>query len=346
MSKLDQSEVSSKNNPFMTGYDTGLLSPFVPDTECSYKFDKGLITENWFASVEKLIKQVRPDMKVVLNMGDSSTSGWHSDYVYKDNRNPYAPFFRYPTYSDIVRQQGDLAVFNAGVPGYTSLQGSQYLKELLAVFAEYRQKIDYITLYFGNNDALHSSASDYQADLTQLIAQAKSTDVRVVAIKPLINYRWQPGLRSKKHLGEFAVALDVLQDLTIKSELAQAQVLFREQDYKQALEQDGVLPRLKAKHADAFDQVIAKAGVEVIDLQEQLGDGGAEYFIDYCHPNQQASQLIANAFFQLTGLDQSSVQVSPVAPAWQFRCWELFDRVAQKVAPARKDSRVDIYSLY
>ena len=95
------------------------------------KSEGKLIGKNSFVPLQEIVKAAKSHGgKIVLNLGDSSTSGWNSDMVAAGGG---TPFFTYKTYSDILSEKG-LFVINAGVPGYTSLQGKFYLKRLLSTF--------------------------------------------------------------------------------------------------------------------------------------------------------------------------------------------------------------------
>ncbi len=109
------------------------------------------------------ISDVQEDLKendklVVLNIGDSSTSGWDSCVVLenavrkKNGQSLLSPFYNYKTYSDFLAEDERLYVINAGVPGYSSFQGAIYLKQLLNDFKKAEINIDVVTIYFGNND--------------------------------------------------------------------------------------------------------------------------------------------------------------------------------------------------
>jgi len=85
----------------------------------------------------------------IINMGDSSTFGVGVPYgdlhsaVLKDMLNRQA------------QPQKRYEVINAGVPGYSSLQGLKYLKKELIKY-----KPDIITVSFGLNDYLYTNAED------------------------------------------------------------------------------------------------------------------------------------------------------------------------------------------
>ena len=117
------------HNPFMSGYQERRI--FERDKNLGFRFLGGkLITRNDFSTLEKILVNGTDNNCVVLNMGDSSTSGWNSDYAYEGQENPRAVFFTYKNYSDLLEEQSSCLVINAGVPGYSSFQGKKYLEQL------------------------------------------------------------------------------------------------------------------------------------------------------------------------------------------------------------------------
>ncbi|NNM43784.1 MAG: SGNH/GDSL hydrolase family protein [Chlamydiae bacterium] len=139
--------------------------PFVADTYQGHTMPSGreFVGENAFIPIEELIKNLKgTNKKVVLNIGDSSTSGWDSNIV-TQNRERIAQnlpllsaFFQYKTYSDCLRAliKDEYVVVNAGVPAHTSLQGSRRLKLLFDRFNKENIPIHWVTVYYGNNDSV------------------------------------------------------------------------------------------------------------------------------------------------------------------------------------------------
>jgi len=121
-----------------------------------------LITKDRIQSIDEVTTGLDPAKPIILNIGDSSTSGWDSDAVTtaKEMRkigrvNPISlrgPFFQYLTYSDVLGES--FQTINAGVPGYASLQGARYLERLFEELSVRGIKPSYITIYFGNNDSV------------------------------------------------------------------------------------------------------------------------------------------------------------------------------------------------
>jgi lysophospholipase L1-like esterase len=196
------------------------------------------VYEPRIVSLTELVQDSRREGRfTVLNLGDSSTSGWDSNIVTENAERVKAglplksPFHRYKTYSDVMAEDEKLYVINAGVPGYSSLQGCVYLEKLLSQFASVGIKIDLVTVYFGNNDSIWNgniedkyvvSGGGYQLHLFRLFQQIKSgshvqprvvekdyynnllelsavcrrRDLEVVFIEPLVPRLWPPGVRA------------------------------------------------------------------------------------------------------------------------------------------------------
>ena len=119
------------------------------------------VYETGFVTIPEIAADARRNGRlVVLNLGDSSTSGWDSRVIAgnaarRARGEPLeSPFQRYRTYSDLLAQDSRLYVINAGVPGFSSAQGDRYASRLLRQFRELGIHIDAVTLYFGNNDSV------------------------------------------------------------------------------------------------------------------------------------------------------------------------------------------------
>jgi len=109
------------------------------------------IGEKGYVSFQKILEEVKDKKRLIINFGDSSTSGWDSEQVGNSN-----PLFQYKTYSDVLRDRvkEDFVVVNAGVPGYSSLQGLRRAQQILGWCKEANITVDYATIYFGNNDSV------------------------------------------------------------------------------------------------------------------------------------------------------------------------------------------------
>lgn len=140
-------------------------APFIADRHIGHTMPKGkdFIGELGYLSLEDAIAFLKKNKKeVILNVGDSSTSGWDSNVItlnrerMKQNLSIFPAFFRYKTYSDFLRDNLDdnYYVINAGVPAHTSFQGYFRLNSLLNRFKKEGIPIKLVTLYFGNNDSV------------------------------------------------------------------------------------------------------------------------------------------------------------------------------------------------
>jgi len=173
----------------------------------------------------------------VLNLGDSSTSGWDSNVVTQNaervrtGQSPKSPLQTYKTYSDVLAEDKRFYVINAGVPGFSSLQGLTYLSRLLPEFADRGVRIDVVTVYFGNNDSIWNGniedkyavsgggfqlhlrrfyhqccnrfevqprvlPQDYAGHLRGIARICRGAGIKVVFIEPPTPRRWPPGARA------------------------------------------------------------------------------------------------------------------------------------------------------
>ena len=313
------------HNPFMMGYDSKIYDG---DDNLGFVFPKKkLITPTEFVSVEDIIENIEPRDRIVINMGDSSTSGWNSNRIYRGNKNPNAPFFTYKTYSQLMEEQTDLKVVNGGVPGYSSLQGKKYLEQLLRRFASEGIDVDFTTFYFGNNDATYNkeedkvrlnrkkstpesdgyrvSVEDYRRNLRDMVETTRDYDARPILIMPVVHYDWEPCIRSGYHKSEFGEALDELADKKVRKELERALREFKAGNYGSALELDMVLPRIKLRYQHILREIAREMNVPLIDIQAEIPrTDNSEYFADYCHPLEPTNQMITDKFFEVTGIEK------------------------------------------
>ncbi|MFH1222436.1 MAG: GDSL-type esterase/lipase family protein [Candidatus Micrarchaeota archaeon] len=317
----DKSRSGFSHNPFMIGYDCDL---FEYDKDLGFRFPEGkMIGKDGFVSMEQVIENIKSSgKKVILNLGDSSTSGWNSNNVSKNNKNS-KPFFTYRTYSDILAEKSDFYVINAGVPGYTSLQGKLYLKKLLAVLENAGIKVDYVTIYFGNNDStwnvledrykindgepksyaygvfkdlLHQvkrvSEENFKTNIEEMIMTTKTYGARPIVIVPSVRYHWKPGLRSELHEEEFWFAWAKVSP-AIKDDLRKAIPLYEQERYLEAYELDNVIPRIKPGYLAALKRATEKQAVALVDTQGSIDEKKvSRYFVDYCHPTEKLNEII------------------------------------------------------
>lgn len=213
------------------------------DPKLGFKLPDGrdFVGEKDFITMQQQLNEIKASKKkVIINLGDSSTSGCDfNNYIENDPRvkkgltiRPI--FFNYKTYTDMLRDQiGDkFIVINAGVPGYTSLQGAKQLKLLLEIFKQHHVKISYVTSYFGNNDSAWSngiedklwvgaadpisnydkilkndpkldqiitrvSPEDYKINLKSILTQCRAYSIVPIIIEPVTSIYWKPAVKNK-----------------------------------------------------------------------------------------------------------------------------------------------------
>ena len=214
---------------------------FEADEELGHRLKRGRfigVYRNGLITADEISQDpMRKGKLFVLSIGDSSTSGWNSDVVVENAQRHSlgeplrSPFQTYRTYSDILAEAPRLYVVNAGVPGFTSLQGSRYLERLLEEFDSLGIRIDVVTVYFGNNDSAWNgniqdkyvlpseglrlqllriadqstgsfrvvprvSAADYTDHVTDMIQTCREAGADIVLVEPAIPKYWMPGLRA------------------------------------------------------------------------------------------------------------------------------------------------------
>lgn len=301
------------DNPIMIGYDNRL---FDFDSELGYVFPNNKIVDSKgfvdFASKITELKK-RGGKYFVLNLGDSATSGWNSDKVYKDCPDPTAALFSYKTYSDILAEKFDVEVVNLGVPGYTTYQAKKQLAKILKILAQEKIYADYITIYLGNNDCTYNGLEDkaridYKAisdseilarvsekdfsktydEILSIIAEYGATPIVLI---PASNFKWQPGLRSKKYPEELERQRHEIGNGKIKKLFSEAETVYQSGDYETALEKDLLLPRIKK----SYKLTLSSLPQNILSIDTQSFIQSENDFVDYCHPGESVSERIAEA---------------------------------------------------
>ena len=195
-----------------------------------------------FSTIDAAIEEIRATgKKVILNIGDSSTAGWDTRVTIEnqDRRKAGQPllsaFFRYPTYSDLLRDAlGDrYVVLNAGIPGHTSINALRRLQYLLQQFVLAGIRCDYVSIYIGNNDCqwennvedkarlrssrtlpvaidrwrlklerpdnslirLRTNLRDFQANVRSMLRACRTHGAAPIVILPEVPLYWEPGKR-------------------------------------------------------------------------------------------------------------------------------------------------------
>jgi|SRR3989344_2515058 len=303
------------DNPIMIGYDNRL---FDFDAELGYIFPNNqIVGQTGFVNFENKIEELKKSggKFLVLNLGDSSTSGWNSDMVYKGCPDPTTALFSYKTYSDILGQKYGVDVINAGVPGYTTYQAKKYLPKILKILAQKEIYVDYITIYFGNNDCTFNgledktridfkpistdevlarvSEKDFRQNYEELLSIAKEYGATPIILVPASNFKWQPALRSKKYPEELDRQRQEITHKKVKKLFDEAEQAYRSGNYEMALENDLLLPRIKK----SYKSLLKSLNGSVVDTQEFVHDEND--FVDYCHPAEIMNERIAEAINQL-----------------------------------------------
>lgn len=303
------------DNPIMIGYDNRL---FDFDSELGYVFPKNQIIGGvCFVELESKIDDLkkRDGKFLILNLGDSATSGWNSDNVYTGCPDPTAALFSYKTYSDILENKYGFDVINAGVPGYTTYQAKKYLAKILKTLAQKKMCVDYVTTYFGNNDCTFNGLEDktridnknpsideilarvseknFRKNYDELLFIAKEYGATPIILVPASNFNWQPGLRSRKYPEELDLQRQKITRKKIKEFFEKAEQAYRSGDYEMALENDLLLPRIKK----SYKSLLKTFTDPLIDTQNFVHDEND--FVDYCHPAEIMNERIAEAINKL-----------------------------------------------
>ena len=305
------------NNPIMIGYDNRL---FDFDSELGYVFPNDKIdgSKGFVDFASKIAELKKRDRKyLVLNLGDSATSGWNSDKVYKGCPDPTAALFSYKTYSDILAEKFNVEIVNLGVPGYTTYQAKKQLAKILKILAQEKIYADYITIYLGNNDSTYNgledkaridyktvsygevlarvSEKDFRKNYDEILSIIAEYGATPVVLVPASNFKWQPGLRSKKYPEELERQRHEIGDGKIKRLFGEAETAYQSSDYETALEKDLLLPRIKKSYKSALSSL--PKNILSIDTQNLVQTEND--FVDYCHPGESVNERIAEAISRM-----------------------------------------------
>jgi lysophospholipase L1-like esterase len=327
---------------------------FEVDDELGHQLVGGKLIDAYrtgFVSLEEIVADPRRKGRtIVLNLGDSSTSGWDSDVVAQNSERQArgesirSPFHNYRTYADLLADDPRLYVINAGVPGFSSAQGERYLRRLVDRFTAAGVHLDAITVYFGNNDSTWNGnvedkyllpgghwkvhlarlwsqgmkgwlvvprvrPPEYAEHLAAIARTAREAGSKVVFIAPVVPLRWPPGLRAHGLESEVDGFLTTRKGTQVAGLLAQARELFahgesafadgRRDEARdllvQARENDHLVPRMKPGHMQALREVAWRQGVSLIWVGDSIPLDDTSWFRDYCHPDEPANRLIADA---------------------------------------------------
>ncbi len=272
MTNKQETNHGFSENPFMIGYDNRI---FEGDELLGFKFpNRRVIYADRFISLDEALGEVRTGYPTFINIGDSSTSGWDSNKTFKGNENPNSPFFNYKTYSDLLREQLFANVINSGVPGYTSYQGRRYLETLLREISGKQMRVDYVTIFFGNNDCTYNqfedkvridhkkpseqndgervTTEDFRKNLISMIEITREYGTKPILIVPPVHYDWEPCIRADEYKEESLEVIKKLEGTELGKEVQEARRLYEQRRYKKSCEKDRVLPRLKEAYRKAI----------------------------------------------------------------------------------------------
>jgi lysophospholipase L1-like esterase len=311
-------------NPFLSIYSVGY---FVRDKHLGHRFFGGaLVGSKHFCGLQSLVSAIRREpRRVVLCLGDSSMSGWNSDNVTLQGVCSESVFFTYPTFPDYLRKMYGCHVINAGVPGFSSLQGLRYGCELLAYLSDASVKVDFVVIFFGNNDATFSSLGDaerlrggerpnkekmrvpvleYGDNVEGLVRMCDRHGASPVVIVPPRNLGWAPGVRCKRFPQEMHEAFAKLNDSGARRSLAEARERFGRGEWDMAAELDIVLPRIKERYVNSLVELARAYKVRLIKIPDR--ELTTDSFLDYCHPAPILNQRLAMEIGQHCSLTRTS----------------------------------------
>jgi len=283
--------------------------------------DNAIIGREGFLDLDNSIKQIkiRTGYTSVLNMGPSSTSGWNGEVAYKSRDTATDALFTYETYSDLLGNEPRFYnVINAGVPGYTSLQGLKYLQRLLKMSAKEGVHFDFVTLYFGDNDGRFKAVedkvvldgklpsdnyggqrvtlADYKKNVQTAIQLCRQYGSEPIVIVPLARYNWEPGIWSADNRAQCLDDLTEVTNQNLLENLTQARLHFDRGEFQKDHELDTLLPRMQKSYRNALIGISKKECAPIVDLQRQIPlTNNDNLFIDYCHPSPELNSMIAES---------------------------------------------------
>jgi lysophospholipase L1-like esterase len=257
-----------------------------PSTPRLYTNSRGLVGPEF-----SIIKE--PDVCRIITLGDSCTWGFG-----------VKPGFEYPKVLNRILDQTSVpAVFeveNAGIPGFSSLQGLRYLESELLDYNP-----DIITLYFGRNDrrSLHEEggyAPDHEVYVPPVwVAELKSILNRLrsyqILRRAVLNLRspsreetlgWHHTMRSERSV---RVEADEF-ERNIRGIIT----LARDNNAVPLAITSPVYPSRIGNYNDLLKQICDDQDVWILDAAEEFAQRGSnEWLVDDCHPNPAGHQWIA-----------------------------------------------------
>ncbi|MCP4267494.1 MAG: SGNH/GDSL hydrolase family protein [Candidatus Brocadiaceae bacterium] len=304
-------------------------------------------------SLEETISRIANNDIIILNLGDSSTSGWNSELITENSEAKHkeynSPFFSYPTYSDKLNEEQGVSAINAGVPGYSSNTCKRKVGALLEKLKQMKVYPNYVTIYLGNNDSVWNlnvkdkdlficpfdshlfaivkerlnmlssrfstkprvSIENYKVNLKQIVQTVQKYNAIPILIIPIIPKYWKPGLRTEGQENELDKWLHSKYDASHKLREAteyynKGLKLFKsgnsvlaKEFFQEAQEKDYFVPRIKLEYIKKIKKIGKETGTKIISVQSEIPIDDRSFFIDYCHPNEKANQIIAKGIINI-----------------------------------------------
>ncbi len=102
------------------------------------------------------------------------------------------------------------------------------------------------------------------------------------------------------------------------------------------------MPRLKERYKKVIIGVAKKTKTPIIDVQNKISlIDNAEYFVDYCHPNEKTNMLIVQKFREITIKDMFNQSLRIKLQSFFNKLFTKSDTKKDKDQPPQ-----NIYSLY
>ncbi|MBN2055927.1 SGNH/GDSL hydrolase family protein [bacterium] len=282
---------------------------------------------------EEVRPEKEPDVFRIICLGDSITFGFgvHSSQTFAHRLQRLLNDTRTPVVYE---------VWNAGVPGYSSLQGRRYFHSELAAYEP-----DVVTVCFGRNDSrfLHQEGG-YLPDREVRIQPAWITGLRGLMNHSRIYQFLRAGFITVRRLSvETPDQLAQVSRVTPKEFRENIDSLLDEITARGAtpvlLTAPVRLPRI-GNYNDILRDVAATRGLILVDTERSFNEIGNErLLVDDCHPNPLGHEYIAGRLFRaMSPLISERFHLAPGALSIPDRgdfTWELpaVSSTTQAVAP-------------
>lgn len=305
-----------------------------PHEEFGFDVPGGCVGSDNFRNIDDVIAELDSSRPIVLNMGDSTTAGYNAEHLYTGKTDIEGILFGHKTYSELLNQEFENNVINAGIPGASSLQVRKKLRWLLEKLQQAGKSPSFVTIYVGNNDGRHGqehkcwldderptllgggvkvTKADYAKNLSAMIKDIRDFRATPILIRPLSNRYAEPLVVTRTYPDDAINGISSSLDSLTRFKLEQARRAWTNGDLELAVELDTKLCRIKQGHLDELAKVARKTRTHLIDLQDQLnirslGDAD-RFFVDYTHVNEHTHSLIANAIKSL--IDSGNTHSEP-----------------------------------